>query len=311
MNGMIIHGNTIPRPVQDAGADAILQRKRDCSSGRQNLESEVTRSAINRDSMRSVLPGASEGLSSLRQPGDAGSQSVSDFSRVPASSSPVQSLAPRTPSFSKFDFQTPGTPVTPSPSPIIPLALPPRVDRITIIDGPTGATTGYPAIMGNSDLNVPGPFNHAPTGEVKNVHQIKFHLDQGNSSALTPTRIVRATFSRGSNQARYPPDQPGDPGGFAGTRTQNDGPPTHEIRRPTSDTIVIADSPGPRSLGASDYPFGLSADFNLTVAAGGTDIARIRYEVKISKTSATNIPNAENSVRALEKEDIVRQRSIV
>jgi hypothetical protein len=164
--------------------------------------------------------------------------------------------------------------------------------------------------MGNSDLNVPGPFNYPATGEVKNVHQIKFHLDQGDSSALTPTRIVRATFSFGSRESRYPPDQPGDPGGFAGTRTQNDGPPAHEIRRPAPDTLVVADSPGPRALAATDYPFGLSADFTLTVAAAGTDIARIRYGVRISKTSATNIPNAQNTVSATDKEDLVRSRNL-
>lgn len=186
----------------------------------------------------------------------------------------------------------------------------PTVDSITLITGSTGATTGYGAIVGNSNLNVPGPFNHVPTGEVTNVHQISFHLDSGDSRGLIATRIVRATFSVGGTQINYPSDLAGDPGGLRGTRTHPDGPPDHEVRRPTTNTIVVADAPGIRSLTASQYPFSLSANFTLTVTAGSTDIARVEYSVRISKTSATNIPNRQNAVTVTSKRDLVRGRNL-
>ncbi len=84
-------------------------------------------------------------------------------------------------------------------------APPLSVDRIDIIDSAAGAINGYPAIMGNSDLNAPGPFNDATTGEVKNMHQIHFHLDNGSSASLTPSRTAQATFTRNGTAANYPP----------------------------------------------------------------------------------------------------------
>ncbi|MCZ7406263.1 MAG: hypothetical protein O8C67_15230 [Candidatus Methanoperedens sp.] len=38
----------------------------------------------------------------------------------------------------------------------------------------------------------------------------------------------------------------------------------------------------------------------------GTNIARIKYDVRIEKQNATDIPNAENRIFATEKEDLVR-----
>ncbi|MCZ7406262.1 MAG: DUF4157 domain-containing protein [Candidatus Methanoperedens sp.] len=70
--------------------------------------------------------------------------------------------------------------------PAAPMLAPLSVDRIDIIGGSAGAIGGFPAILGNADLNTPGPFNYASTGEVKNVHQIHFHLDSGNSADLIP-----------------------------------------------------------------------------------------------------------------------------
>lgn len=173
----------------------------------------------------------------------------------------------------------------------------PTVDRITVVDSPTGAIGGYPDIMGDADLNVPGPYNNATTGECKNVHQIHFHLDAGDSAGLTPTRIVTATATAAGTEILSHTDHP-------------DGPPPHEIQRPATDSIVIADAPGPRSLDASHYPFVMTADFVLTVAAGGTDIARIKYGVRINKASATDIPNTENRIFSTEKKDLVRNQDL-
>jgi len=173
----------------------------------------------------------------------------------------------------------------------------PTVDQITIVDSPTGAIAGYPDILGNADLNVPGPFNDPATGECKNVHQIHFHLDAGDSAGLTPTRIVTATATAAGANVLSLTDS-------------NDGPPAHEIQRPSSDKIVIADAPGPRSLDASSYPFVMTDDFVLTVAASGTDVARIKYGVRMTKNSATDIPNTENRIFSTEKKDLVRNRDL-
>lgn len=179
-----------------------------------------------------------------------------------------------------------------------PARVSPTVDRITIVDSSAGAISGYPDIVGNADLNAPGPFNDAATGECRNTHQVHFHLDAGDSADLTPTRVVpSATIS------------------MAGVTTftvtnRADGPPPHEIQRPSTDKIVIADSPGILSLSATDYPFVETANFQLTVAAGGSDVARIRYTVQLNKASATDIPNTTNTVTATEKRDLVRNQAI-
>jgi hypothetical protein len=173
----------------------------------------------------------------------------------------------------------------------------PTVDRITVVDGPTGAIGGFPDILGNADLNSPGPFNDSATGECKNVHQIHFHLDAGDSGGLTPRRFVTTTATAAGTTVLSNTDH-------------DDGPPDHEIRRPSTDRIVVADAPGPRSLDASHYPFVMTSDFVLTVRAGGTDIARIRYGVRINKASATDIPNTANRIFSTQKRDLVRNRDL-
>ncbi len=46
----------------------------------------------------------------------------------------------------------------------------------------------------------------------------------------------------------------------------------------------------------------LQSHFAITVkSTAGVDIARIRYDVVLEKTSATNIPNAQNSITSIEK----------
>lgn len=238
--------------------------------------------------------------------------SNNNLSRVPVTSTADQLRTTTRNEFYESNLQTPpgSAPAVPVPPSLGGPPVTPTVSAITLVTGPAGATTGYPAIMGNSNLNVPGPFNHAPTGEVTNVHQIRFRFDQGTSAAVSAVRIVRATFTEGGTQARFPADLPGDPGGIGGTRTHSDGPPPHEIQRPDANTLVVADAPGMRALSASQYPFSLAADFTLSLVAGTTDIARINYEVRITKTSATDIPNTQNSVTATDKADLVRGRSL-
>ncbi len=202
--------------------------------------------------------------------------------------------------------------------PAAPMLAPLSVDRIDIIDGSAGAIGGFPAILGNADLNTPGPFNYASTGEVKNVHQIHFHLDSGNSAGLTPMRVVQGSNWKAGVESKHPPDQvlppgtfgPPAPGGFGGVRTAPDGPPVHEIQRPSTDKIVVADAPGTRSLSSAQYPYIHKSTFTLTVAGGGADIARIKYGVRIQKNNATDIPNTENRIFAIEKEDLVRGKSL-
>jgi hypothetical protein len=173
----------------------------------------------------------------------------------------------------------------------------PTVDRITVVDSPTGAIGGYPNIIGNADLNVPGPFNDATTGECRNVHQIHFHLDAGDSARLTPTRIWTATATAAGTTVL--------------TRTNfPDGPPPHEIQRPGTDRLVVADAVGAVTLPAGNYPFIMTSDFVMTVAAGGSDVARIRYQVRIHKTSVTDVPNTENRIVATEKRDLVRNQAL-
>jgi hypothetical protein len=123
----------------------------------------------------------------------------------------------------------------------------PTVDRIDLVNTTAGAITSY-APISSGDLNIPGPFNSA-TG-VNHVLQAHFHLDRGDSSTLTPRREIQRTSTGGGRTQMNPPDRPatggiGPPalGGFGGVLMGPDGPGAHEIRRPTRDKIVVADSP--------------------------------------------------------------------
>jgi hypothetical protein len=209
-------------------------------------------------------------------------------------------------------------PIPPIPGgPPVATPIPLSVDRIDVIDSPVGAIGGYPAILGNASLNTPGPFND-PT-EVKNVHQISFHLDNGNSADLTPLREVQATATLAGGRVDIPPDEvlppgfvgPPRPGGFAGILIGNDGPGAHEIQRPTADTIVIADAPGPRGLVPANFPITFRAHFILTVSdARNAPIARINYDVIIDRRSVADVPNTENRITATARRDFVRARNL-
>ena len=213
---------------------------------------------------------------------------------------------------------TRATPLAALPGPSTARRPPLSVDRIDIIDSAAGAIGGYPAILGNANLNTPGPFND-PT-EVKNVHQISFHLDNGSSADLTPLREVRATFTRaGGAVTNMPPDQalppgtagPPTPGGFTGVRIANDGPPAHEIQRPTADTLVVADAPGPRGLVPANFPVTLNAHFIFTVNdSRGAPVARINYDVFIDRRSVGDVPNTANRIVSTDRKDFVRGKHL-
>lgn len=185
------------------------------------------------------------------------------------------------------------------------------VSGIEIVDSSKGAATGFAAIEdGFADLNTPGPFNDPESGETRNVHQVHFHVDQGDSAELVPKRRVKATANYGGKIEEYP-EAGSNPGGVRGSGLQNDGPLEREVLRPGTDEIVVADAPGAKYLKEGDYPFTLLADFNLTVSdAKGADVASVEYLVKIQKESLTDVPNSANKVRAVEKKDLVRGKKL-
>jgi hypothetical protein len=104
---------------------------------------------------------------------------------------------------------------------------------------------------------------------------------------------------------------PPTPGGFSGVLVGPDGPPPHEIQRPTADTIVIADAPGSLTTPAADYPYIYRSHFTLTVEdARRAPIARVKYDVRIERRTAADVPNTENQIFHTEKKDFVRGRNL-
>jgi hypothetical protein len=192
----------------------------------------------------------------------------------------------------------------------------PTVDRIDLVNTPTGAVAGFPAVTAG-DLNTPGPFNSSTTNGVGHSLQVHFHLDNGNSSALTPRREIQRTAMVTGSVSNNPPDRPAPggigppaPGGFEGVLIGPDGPGSHEIKRPTADKIVVADAPGVADVPTGSFPVTYKAHFAVTLAAASTDIARINYDVLIDKRTATDVPNTENQSLTTEKQDLVRARSL-
>lgn len=179
----------------------------------------------------------------------------------------------------------------------------PAVDRIDIIDSPSGAVGCFGPILGDSNLNQPGPFNNPSTdnkypfyGEVTNVHQVHFHLDRGQSSQLIPERFIDATYSYAW---------------YKSPRTGPDGPPAREICRPSKDKLAVADPPGQWALSDSSYPFKLKAHFYLIVSdKSGHRIAQVEYNVDIEKTDKNNVPNKVNRISPTKKRDLVRNRDL-
>ena len=241
-----------------------------------------------------------------------------DFSGVPVKAAKPSAATGAIAEIDPIHFQS-GPAKTPAPAkPASTPAVALSVDKIDIVDSATGAIGGYPAIT-SGDLNAPGPFNSTATGGVNNVHQIHVHLDNGSSASLTPTRIVRGSNWLNGVELKHPADQvmpageagPPKAGGFGGVMDAPDGPAAHEIKRPTTDKLVVADAPGIGRLAASHYPYVHKSTFSLTVSASsGAAIASIRYGVRISKKTATDIPNTENAITSIEKKDLVRGKAL-
>ena len=153
-------------------------------------------------------------------------------------------------------------------------ATTPVIDQIELVSSKTGAVGGYQEKEDTCDasLNQPGPFNDTSIyGSVANVHQIQFHLSQGDPGDLRASRIVKRT-AEGRGQK------------FA--KSGNDGPPNHEYRF-TKDKLVIADAPGwCTKLKESDFPVNYSADFALYAWDAPTQqiLASLAYHVEINKT---------------------------
>ena len=179
----------------------------------------------------------------------------------------------------------------------------PAIDRIDIIDSPSGAVGCFGPIMGDSNLNNPGPFNNRSTdvkypyyGEVTNVHQVHFHLDRGESSRLIPERFIDATYSHAWIQRPW---------------NGPDGPQPFEICRPSLNKLAVADGPGKKWLDDLSYPFKLNAHFYLMVSDMlGHRVAQVEYNVEIEKTNKNNIPNEVNRIYPTKKRDLIRNRDL-
>jgi hypothetical protein len=166
----------------------------------------------------------------------------------------------------------------------------PVIDSVELVSSTTGAVGGYPEKEDTCDasLSKPGPFNDlAFKGSVANVHQIHFHVAQGNPGDLRATRIVnRTAVGRGQT---FP-------------KSGNDGPPDHEYKF-TKDKMVVADAPGWCStLKESDFPVSYSGDFALYAWDAATQkiLASIAYHVEIKKSHFSD-GGATNTVSVTDK----------
>jgi hypothetical protein len=166
----------------------------------------------------------------------------------------------------------------------------PVIDSVELVSSTSGAVGGYPEKEDTCDasLSKAGPFNDlAFKGSIANVHQIHFHVSQGNPGDLRATRIVnRTAMGRGQS---FP-------------KSGNDGPPDHEYKY-TKDKMVIADAPGWCStLKESDFPVSYSGDFALYAwdAPSKQILASIAYHVEIKKTHFSD-GGATNTVSVTDK----------
>jgi len=166
----------------------------------------------------------------------------------------------------------------------------PVIDSVELISSGSGAVGGYPEKedMCDASLSKPGPFNDlAFNGSIANVHQIHFHVSQGNVGDLRATRMVNRTATgRGKTFSK----------------SENDGPPDHEYRF-TKDKLVIADAPGWCSkLTETDFPVSYSGDFALYAWDAPTKqiLASIAYHVEIKKTHFSD-GGATNTVSVTDK----------
>jgi len=158
-----------------------------------------------------------------------------------------------------------------------PTSKPPVVDDVQLITSAAGATGGFAAIECDASLNNPGPWNDTWAKlSVANVHQVYFHVSQGNPQDLRATRMVdRKAVGHGQNSAK----------------SDYDGPPDHEYRY-TKDAMVIADAPGwCKTLHEDDFPISYTADFSTYAWDAPTKsiLASISYHVEILKQHYSQI----------------------
>jgi hypothetical protein len=211
-----------------------------------------------------------------------------------------------------------GASPTPAPAPIAAAPVAPTVDRIDLVNSTTAAIGGFPGIT-SGNLNSPGPYNHPDKFGVNHALQVHFHLGTGNSTALVPRREIQRTATFGGKTDLNPPDRielgqgshASSPGGFDGIVVGPDGPGAWEIRRPTTDKLVVGDAPGMGPAIPKDaFPYTYKAHFTVTVAAGATDVGSIAYDVLIDKRSSRDVPNTQNVSNAFAKRDLVNGKAL-
>jgi hypothetical protein len=120
------------------------------------------------------------------------------------------------------------------------------VNRIDLIGDLTGAVNGLPVVRGRN-LSTPGPVQGVRYEDgllVCYVLQVIFRLDSGDSSDLTPKRLIdRISLAAGITDRKVNAD---------------DGLTARETFRPVSNLLVVADAPG-KVLSPRDYPYGYHA----------------------------------------------------
>ncbi len=129
--------------------------------------------------------------------------------------------------------------------------------------------------------------------------QIHFHLGQGSSEDLIPSRHMGRTVIQGRSGRKDPPDRragaagPLVPGGFDSAPTAPDPPRDIAVLRPSDEKIVVADAPGFNKVDA--YPAIYRAHFSVVVGSReDANLAQADYDVRIEKTNADDVPNKEN-----------------
>lgn len=155
-----------------------------------------------------------------------------------------------------------------------------KVTSVTLIDSPSGALSGFPAIAGAPDLNIPGPFNDTQTGACQNVQQIKFDLSGIPSNEVNLARLKDGVAGPvGHEQPRKGLDGPSDP---------------TKLRR--NNLIAVADCPG-IGRAHSGFPLHYDVKFQLYAfdAVSTAILAKATYSVNILK-QAVNDTNPVNQL---------------
>jgi len=254
------------------GTPSVLQRK--CECGRCSACNDHTANTYKR------APGnsASRSIDELRSSHDFANVRISSNKSSTAISDQTQSGG-LSEEFTK-GTAAPGAAETPTNDLNLggeeakPNTTAPVIDQVEVVSSSAGAVKGYAEKLDTCDasLNKPGPFNDmAFRGSVANVHQVQFHVSQGNPSDLRATRIVNRTAA-GRGQTF--------------SKSGNDGPPDHEYSF-TKDKMVVADAPGWCSkLTETDFPVNYSGDFALYAWDAPTKqiLASIAYHVEVKKT---------------------------